>query len=154
MLGSASVDQQDRYEHLRRKGMPVDQRSLIQEEEGSNAGSTDMPDLKVTGTDKLSELVPLDLSNGPLPDIDEKVIDRSRPFTMSPSRGISSDRRNRSRNEAGKFRTRDGLKEISAFERQDEMDKTGFCSPKSSDWLVIKPGPRSPSNYTRLTEAL
>ena len=41
MLGSASVDQQDRYEHLRRKGVPVDQRSLIQEDEGSNAGSTD-----------------------------------------------------------------------------------------------------------------
>ena len=112
------------------------------------------PDLKVTGTDKLSELVPLDLSNGPLPDTDEKVIDRSRPFTMSPSRGTSSDRRNRSRNEAGEFRTRDGLKEISAFERQDEMDRTGFCSPKSCDWLVRKPGPCSPSNYTRLTEAV
>ena len=114
---------------------------------------TAQPDLKVTGTDKLSELVPLDLSNGPLPDIDEKVIDRSRPFTMSLSRGISSDRQNRSQNEAGKFRTRDGLK-ISAFERQDETDRSGFCSPKSSDWLVRKPGPHSPSNYTRLTEAI
>lgn len=67
--------------------------------------SAAQPDPKVTGTDKISELVPLDLSNGPFPDIDEKVIDRNRPFTMNLSRGISSDRWNRAQNKAGKFRT-------------------------------------------------
>ena len=59
----------------------------------------------MTGTDKLSELVPLDLSNGPFSDIDEKVIDRNRPFTMNLSRGISGNTGNRARNKVEKFRT-------------------------------------------------
>lgn len=97
------------------------------------------------GTDKLSELVPLDLSNGPFPDIEEKVIDRNRPFTMNLSRGINRDRWNRAQNNAEKFRTHRWAQGDHCFQGQDEMDDIKLCKPKSSGWLVRKPGPRSPS---------